>query len=433
MSSFLKDISSVGISKIAIIAFSLMRGIITARWLGPETNGIIAALTVYPSLFMTFGSLGISQSATHFIGKGKYSEEKITTSIAQIWIFTTILSVLISFFLIRYFSNSGHDLLLVFLAVVPIPFTLFNTYNSGIFLGKNQIGVYNRINWLPTAIAFIFVLLLVVIIPLGINGVMLSAISGPVFMFVLLLIKNDFIHAFKFKFDWKVIHSLLSLGIVYAISILVINLNYKADVILLDKLSSPFELGIYSKGVSITEYLWQIPMLLSTIIFARSASAKDGLVFSRKVAQLLRLSVISIGLGSVILVIIAKYVILIMYGVAFMKSTEVLQLLMPGVLLLTIFKVLNMDLAGKGKPWISMKAMIPAVILNIGLNIFLIPAYGANGSAISSTISYSFAALLFLHFYSKEVHLPVREILRYSKSDFQPITAAYKNLLSRIK
>jgi O-antigen/teichoic acid export membrane protein len=433
MSSFLKDISSVGISKIAIIAFSLMRGIITARWLGPEANGIIAALAVYPSLFMTFGSLGISQSATHFIGKGKYSEERITTSIAQIWIFTTVLSVVISFFLIRYFSNSGHDLILVFLAVVPIPFTLFNTYNSGIFLGKNQIEVYNRINWLPTAIAFIFVVLLVVIIPLGINGVMLSSISGPVFMFVLLLFKNDFIHAFKLKFDWKIIHSLLSLGIVYAISILVINLNYKADVILLDKLSSPFELGIYSKGVAITEYLWQIPMLLSTIIFARSASAKDGLVFSRKVAQLLRLSVISIGLGSIILVIIAKYVIVIMYGVAFMKSTQVLQLLMPGVLLLTIFKVLNMDLAGKGKPWISMKAMIPAVLLNIGLNIFLIPTYGANGSAISSTISYSFAALLFLHFYSKEVHLPVKEILRYSKSDFQPITAAYKTVLSRIK
>jgi len=433
MSSFLKDISSVGISKFAIIVFSLGLGIITARWLGPEANGIIAALAVYPSLFMTFGSLGISQSATHFIGKEKYSEQIIKTSIAQIWIVTTLVSVVISLFLIRYFSNSGHDLFLVFLAVMPIPFTLFNTYNSGIFLGKSQIRVYNQINWLPTAIAFIFIVLLVVIFPLGIYGAMIAAIAGPVFMFFLLLFKNEFIHAFKIKFDWTVIRSLLSLGIVYATALLVINLNYRADVILLDKLSTPFELGIYAKGVSITEFLWQIPMLLSTVVFARSANAKDGLVFSRKVAQLLRLSIIIIGLGSVLLALIAKYVILIMYGFEFIKSTEVLQLLMPGVLLLTIFKVLNMDLAGKGKPWISMKAMVPAVILNIGLNLILIPEYGANGSAISSTISYSFAALLFLHFYSKEVNLPVKEILRYSKSDFQPITIALKNVLTRIK
>lgn len=433
MSSFLKDISSVGISKVAIIAFGLARGMITARWLGPETNGIIAALAVYPSLFMTFGSLGISQSATHFIGKGKFSEQIIKTSIAQIWVFTTVVSVVISFFLIRYFSNSGHNLFLVFLAVVPIPFTLFNTYNSGIFLGKNQIGAYNKINWIPTAIAFVFTVLLIVIIPLGIHGAMTAAIAGPLFMFFLLLFKNDFIRAFKFNFDWTIIRSLLSLGIVYATALLIINLNYKADVILLDKLSSPFELGIYAKGVAITEYLWQIPMLLSTIVFARSASAKDGLVFSRKVAQLLRLSIITIGLGSVLLVLMAQYVIQIMYGAEFIKSTEVLQLLMPGVLLLTIFKVLYLDLAGKGKPWVSMKAMVPAVLLNIVLNLFLIPTYGANGSAISSTISYSFAALLFLHFYSKEVHLPVKEILGYSKSDFYPVTSALKNVLTRLK
>lgn len=431
MATFLKDLSSVGISKFAIIAFGIGRSIITARWLGPETNGIIAALAVYPSLFMTFGSLGISQSATHFIGKGIFSEQSIKSSIAQIWIFTTFLSVLISYFLIYYFNNSGHDLLLIFLAVVPIPFTLFNTYNSGIFLGKNQIHIYNKINWVPTLIIFLLIILLVVIIPLGIIGAMLAAIAGPIFMFLILLFKNDFIYSFKIKFDWVIIQSLLSLGIIYAFALLIINLNYKADIILLDKLSSPFELGIYAKGVSVTEYLWQIPMLLSTIIFSRSAVAKNGLLFSRKVAQLMRLSIIIIGIGCITLILMSKYVILIMFGIEFIKSTEVLQFLMPGVLLLTIFKVLNMDLAGKGKPWISMKAMIPAVIINIILNFLFIPAYGANGSAISSTISYSMATILFLHFYSKEVQIPIKEILHFSKADFQPIEMAFKKIINR--
>ncbi|EDP71456.1 hypothetical protein FBALC1_03192 [Flavobacteriales bacterium ALC-1] len=428
MSGFIKDLTSVGISKLAIIAFGLGRAIITARWLGPEANGIIAALSVYPSLIMTFGALGISQSATHFIGSQKYSVDNIKTSIAQIWIFSTIISIAISFYLVRYFSNSGQDLTLVFLAVVPIPFNLFNKYNSGIFLGKNQIGIYNKINWLPTALIFIAIVLLVIVFPLGIHGAMISVIIGPVFMFILLLFKNDFIDAFKTQFDWAIIRSLLSLGLVYAIALTVITLNVKADVIMLDNLSTPYELGIYSKGVSITEYLWQIPILLSTIVFARSAGAKDGLLFSKKVAQLLRLTVIIIGLVSIVLFIIAPYIILIMFGEDFIESTQVLQLLMPGVLLLTIFKVLNMDMAGKGKPWVSMKAMIPAVIINIGLNYYLIPIYGANGSAISSTTSYTVAAMLFLHFYSKEAKLPIKEILQYSQADFQPIVQLIKKL-----
>ena len=433
MRSFIRDISSVGISKIAIIIFSLGRAVITARWLGPETNGIIAALAVYPVLFMTFGSLGISQSATHFIGNGKFTEQSIKISIIQIWVFTTIISVFICFLLIRYFSNSGQNLFLVLLAVFPIPFTLFNNYSAGVFLGKNQIGTYNRINWIPTAIIFLFIVLLVIIIPWGIEGAMIASFMGPLVLFFILLFRHHFIKAFKLVFDWIVIRSLFSLGIVYATALLVINLNYKVDIILLDKLSTPFELGIYSKGVAITEFLWQIPMLLSTIVFARSANAKDGLQFSRKVAQLLRLSVIIVGFGCLVLVILAHYIILIMYGVEFLNSVEVLRWLMPGVLLLTIFKVLNMDLAGKGKPWVSMKAMIPALLLNIGLNFILIPSFGANGAALSSTISYTVASLLFLHFYSREVHLPIKEMIHFSNADFIPIEEAIVKGLKYIK
>ncbi len=241
MNSFFKDVSSVGFSKVAIIIFSLGRSIITARWLGPEVNGIIAALVVYPSLFMSFGSLGISQSVTHFIGKKKFTEQSIRTSVTQIWLFTTVISMIICFILIRFFSSSGKNLFLVFLAIAPIPFTLFTKYNSGIFLGKNQIGTYNKINWIPTCVVLIFLIFFVVIFAMGINGAMLASIIGPLFMFFFLLIKNDFIKSFKLKFEWKVIGSLLSLGLVYATALVIINLNYRVDIILMDKLSTPLK------------------------------------------------------------------------------------------------------------------------------------------------------------------------------------------------
>jgi O-antigen/teichoic acid export membrane protein len=303
---------------------------------------------------------------------------------------------------------------------------LFNKYNSGIFLGKNRIKQYNRINWYPNVVVFLSIVIFVVLLGLNITGALMAAVLGPLFMFFFLLFKNDFIRSFSIKFNWDIIRAMLALGIVYALALLIINLNYKIDIILLDKLSSQANTGIYSKGVAIADFLWQIPMLLSTIVFARSSIAKDGLVFSKKVAQLLRLSFIFVGLGSLLLFFLANFIILLLYGIEFAKSTEVMRLLLPGVLLLTIFKVLNMDLAGKGKPWISMKAMIPAVIFNVVLNIVLIPQYGANGAAFSSTLSYTFAALLFLHFYSKEVAIPIRELLRYSKQDFAPILQLIK-------
>ena len=288
MNSFLKDIFSVGVSKVLIIAFGVTTSIIVARVLGPEKNGIIAALLVYPSLFMSIGSLGVRQSTTYFLGKEIFTEDEIKRAITQIWLFTTVFSIAVCFLLMRYFSKSGENLWLVLLALMPIPFTLFNTYNSGIFLGKNEISSFNKINWIPTALILLVTTILVLWLSFGISGYLIAMIAGPTFISLVLLFKNKFIKAFSFNFNWVIVKRMLSLGLIYALALLVINLNYRIDVILLDKLSTTFETGIYSKGVSVTEYLWQIPMLLSTVVFARSAVSKNDMAFSIKVAQLLR-------------------------------------------------------------------------------------------------------------------------------------------------
>lgn len=109
----------------------------------------------------------------------------------------------------------------------------------------------------------------------------------------------------------------------------------------------------------------------------------------------------------------------------------VLKLLMPGIFLLTIFKVLFMDMAGKGKPWISLTAMIPAVIINILLNIWWIPAYGANGSALASTVSYSVAALVFLFVYSKKVNIPIKTIFSFTREDVEFVQGIYRKLRNK--
>lgn len=428
MESFIKDVFRVGISKVLIIIFGLTVSIITARYIGPEGNGIIAGLVVYPSLFMSIGSLGIRQSTTYFLGKGIFSEEQIKTAITQIWMMTTIVSLLVCFVLMYYFSNSGSNLMLVILALLPIPFSLFNTYNSGIFLGKNDIKTFNKINWIPSLVALIGTVLFVMLLQWNVKGAMIASVGGSLFMFVLLLFKNKFLNFFSLKYNWHIIKQMLSLGIVYATALFVINLNYRVDVILLDKLSNAYELGIYSKGAGITQYLWQIPMLLSTVVFARSAVSKNDKAFSLKVAQLLRVSFVIIGVVSVGLLLFSELIIVGMYGENFRESISVLNYLLPGVLILTIFKVMNMDLAGKGKPWVSMKAMIPALVINVVINIILIPDMGADGAAISSTVSYGVAGILFLFFYSKAVNIPVKDILKFRKTDFDPILNVIKKM-----
>jgi O-antigen/teichoic acid export membrane protein len=330
-----------------------------------------------------------------------------------------------------FFSESGHNFYWVILALMPIPFTLFNTYNSGIFLGKNEISTFNKINWVPSVITFILTYLCIGPLKLHISGSMAAMIGGPLFMFILLMFKNNFIKSFSFKIEWTIIKAMLSLGVIYAISLLVINLNYRVDIIILDKLSNSYEMGIYSKGAGFTQYLWQIPMVLSTIVFARSAVAKDDNGFSLKVAHLLRLSLLAVGMVSAFLFIFSTYVIEIMYGKDFEGSIEILRILLPGVVILTLFKVMNMDLAGKGKPWVAMKAMVPALIINIVINIIFIPKYGGLAASWSSTISYTVAGILFVYFYCLETKMSLKTMFAFNKTDFQPIVKIVKQILKK--
>ncbi|MBE7175513.1 MAG: flippase [Mucilaginibacter polytrichastri] len=436
MNSFIRDLFSVLGSRFTVIICGILTSILTARYIGPAGNGIIAALIVYPDLFMTIGSMGIRQSTTYFVGSGKYNRDAIFSSVIYLCIITSIFCVGVCYVLIKYFTKVQYKELYILLAISPIPFSLFTTYASGMFLGMGNIKEFNRVNWVPNFIKLVGVGALVVFLGFGVEGVLIATFLGMfILSFLVVRVMSRLINI-QFVFDKKLIGQLLKLGLGYAFAMLVVNLNYKADVVLLERFSTESQLGLYSKGVVIVEYLWEVPTLISTIVFSRSANAKDSKAFSEKVCSMLRIGSILVLAASLVFFVLSPVIIRVMYGEAFMPSSTVQKILIPGIFLMTIFKVLNMDLAGKGKPWVSMWAMIPALLINIALNIVFIPKYGANGSALASTISYSFAAVVFLFSYAKTTGIPVKRIFSYTRDDFDLIKgllAKGKNVIARSK
>jgi len=226
------------------------------------------------------------------------------------------------------------------------------------------------------------------------------------------------VEGIRLRFDWAIIKKMLSLGFIYAMALFVMQMNYRVDVMLMERLTDKVQIGIYNTGVSMVELLWFLTTALGTVIFSRSVNAKDDIAFTMKIGKLLRVSFIAVLLAGAVLFAIAPFIIPLMFGTEFSESASVIRTLMPGVILFTIFKVLGMDIAGKGKPWVSIIIMTPAVILNAMLNIHLIPKYGAMGAAYSSAITYSAASIVYLPAYAKVVGVPVRTLITYRKSDF---------------
>ncbi len=71
------------------------------------------------------------------------------------------------------------------------------------------------------------------------------------------------------------------------------------------------------------------------------------------VARIIRISFLLALLGAIILFFIAPFIIPLLYGKAFIPSIEIVQMILPGILLFIVFRILNSRLAGMGKPEIA--------------------------------------------------------------------------------
>jgi O-antigen/teichoic acid export membrane protein len=133
----------------------------------------------------------------------------------------------------------------------------------------------------------------------------------------------------------------------------------------------------------------------------------------------------------VILAIIAPAVVWVFYGSRFMPSVDATRLLLPGIVMGSIYKVLGADLAARGKPLYAAWAYAVAVVLNVALNFYLIPRYGFRGAAVASSISYSVGSLLYLGIYVRNHNIRLVDAVVPRASDFAPITRKLNKLIKR--
>jgi len=139
---------------------------------------------------------------------------------------------------------------------------------------------------------------------------------------------------------------------------------------------------------------------------------------NRTVASITRVSLLAGLAGALIIFILAPYLIPWIFGKEFTGSVRLIQMILPGILILILFRILNSRLAGMGKPQIAIYTFIPALVLNILLNYLWIPAYGAMGAVWATNISYAAGTILFLVIYLRMTRMSFIDLISFRKSDF---------------
>ncbi len=407
-------------SNLTVTFSNLLIGVILSRILGAAGYGLYSSIIVVPVIVIGFTQLGIRRSVIYHLGNKITSEENIVSAVFLLLLYTSGLSIIICGTVYFFSDTMIYDPLIIGIVLLTIPLLLANVFSGGIFLGKEEIKRANILNAGPTLLTLVFTVVFVWLLKLSVLGAFIAISLANVIMVFYFYWVN--VHDYKYRLTWKyhepIMKSMVMLGIVNALSIFVMQLNYRMDVLMLKKLSTLEQTGYYSLAMQIAEQLWHIPVAIETIILSRSANSKQDQAIHKTVASIFRVSLLTGVAGAIIIFFLSPPLIPLIFGKAFTQSVPMIQVVLPGIFFMIGFRILNSRLTGMGRPQIAIYAFLPALVINFVANLFLIPRFGGTGAAWATNISYFCGSVAYLIAFSRYTKMPVQQIFTYRLSDF---------------
>ncbi|WP_162527265.1 polysaccharide biosynthesis C-terminal domain-containing protein [Sphingomonas solaris] len=412
-------------SRVAVRAAQFVSTLIMARLLGPAGRGLVSALTVPQQLSVNIAEMGMRQSTAFHLGRDIFPLHRLQPTLLTMVPIASIIAMVLSIGYFEFAHIAEGDWTLRLLAVAPIPLLLCASYASGVFLGRQRIGEFRKTSWRPAFATLLLVVILVGWAGAGVKGALIATVGGGIVSSVYALYLLGSESPLRLGFDREVASRLQRRGLSYAAALVILTLNYRVMILLLARESTLAEVGLYAQAMAIAELVWEIPTVLGSLLLSRGVNARDSLVFSRKVLLLARFSFVAAVLLSVGIGLAAEFLFPLLYGARFANSADICVALLPGIVAFIVFKVLNTDMAGRGKPWASMLIMLPVLVLNVVLGWLLIDRYGAIGAAFASSVGYLVATVGYVLLYSRLTGIPLREMLLPQPGD---LTMAVKAL-----
>lgn len=173
---------------------------------------------------------------------------------------------------------------------------------------------------------------------------------------------------------------------------------YNTDIILVRYYTGMTETGLYKAALTIAEFLWFAPMAVQ-IALLHSSSELWGQGETNNLSKLSSRAARYTFLFTALLILglaaLATPFVIFYYGEPFRAATEPLLLLLPGVLGFAIARPIFAVSQGQQNLRTLVVATAVASMVNVLLNILLIPKFGINGAAIATSVGYG--SMLFLH------------------------------------
>lgn len=379
------NISTQLILRLVSMPISAVTVALVTRTLNPDGYGVWTAVSAYAGIFAVLTDLGLTTVAMQRMAAEPEREAEWLGALAGMRLLLSVGAALICAAGVPFFLKTGHAAawiltLTIFSSGGSALMAVFNTrLRAGLAL---SFSVLQSFMWLGVTIAFYFA---------GASVVEFSIAYMVVLAIICALqLRATMRYAhIAWRAGRRLWKPLMKVAIPLGIASILITIYYQIDQVLLLQLSTEQEVGIYGAGYRFLAPLLFLPAAVMSSFFPvlSAVHAHDPDRVRRLVQRAAELlAVISLPVLAVTIAL-ADPIVRIEFGPGYERTAAILP-----VLMIAFVSICFGSLAGFLAPLLNLNwrlAIYSAIgaAANVGLNIWLIPKYGALGSAWVTVIT----------------------------------------------
>jgi O-antigen/teichoic acid export membrane protein len=402
-------------SKLISLLISICSGVIIARALGPEGKGVLSIAFLVPTLICTFFVFDSGVGIRYYIAK---KPEQVGDMVKSAFVCGGLLGitlVVLSYLTLIPFHKlmaRGIPVDILSISILLVPFMVTGYLFSAVLSGLKRFFTVSVISLADIA-AYTALILVLSQISLTTKGVVISKLATSfviALIFVTVMWKGKLITRLA-TVDGGLLKDIVKYGLKSYPGTIAQFLNYRFDFFLVAYFLSFAQVGLYALAVSWSELLFYLPDSMAMALFPAIASSKSIKDSNELTVIMTKTVMIIMFVGSIFIFLIAGKLIPLLYTDKFLDSIHPLFILLPGVIMLSVWKIVLSDLAGRGFPQYKSFSSTIGMVSNVALNIVLIPLYGINGASLATTVSYSLTAILAIYWFTKTTGTTLRQLL----------------------
>ena len=378
-------------SKIIQAILALIISMMTARYLGPENYGIINYAASIIAFAIPIMQLGFPNILVQEITNYPEEEGKILGTGVLLNLISS-LACIGGVFAFCSIANAGEtETILVCVLystqLIAQAIELVQYWFQAKLLSK-YISIASFVAYLVAA-AYKFYLLFS-----SKSVIWFAAFNALDYGFIAIILLIFYFKKYKktISFSWSVAKRMFNKSNHYILSSLMVTIFAQTDIIMLKFMLGDYETGLYSSAITcatMTAFVFSaIIDSMRPVIF--EAKKTDNEKYELNIKRLYSIVIYLALLQSVVITIFAPLVIRIIAGKEFVDAASALMIVIWFTTFSYTGSIRNIWILGENKQKYLIFINLCGAIMNVGLNVILIPIMGINGAALASLITQVF-------------------------------------------